>query len=139
MKIFVSGQITDLKNVREVQEKLKTAGHLITHDWTRNETGEKMLSSDEAKLADVRETGKRARLDIQGVVDADAYVICTDNSSSEAGKGMYAELGAALALNVTQGKPKVYLLGAMNHMSVFYFHPSVERLGSTDELLEKLS
>src|SRR6187549_366325 len=124
MKVFVSGQITDLENVREVQEKLKAVGHTITHDWTRNETGEKMLSSDEAKLADVQETGRRAQLDIQGVVDADAYVICTDNVSPESGKGMYAELGAALALNVTQGKPNVYLLGAMNHMSVFYFHPS---------------
>ncbi len=139
MKIFVSGQITDLDNVRAVQDRLRAEGHEITHDWTRNETGDKMLASNEAKLANLEETGRRAQLDIQGVVDADAYVICTDNNAPKAGKGMYAELGAALALNVTQSKPKVYLLGSMNHMSVFYFHPSVQKLSSVDELIEKLS
>jgi hypothetical protein len=51
---------------------------------------------------------------------------------------MYAELGAALALNVTAAAPKIYLLGAMNHMSVFYFHPSVTRLNSTDALIKAL-
>lgn len=136
MKIFVSGQITDLDNVRSVQKRLIEAGHEITHDWTRNETGDKMLGDNEAKLADVQETGRRAKLDIKGVVDCDAYVVCTDNA--KVGKGMYAELGAALALNVTNGRPKVYLVGSMNHMTVFYFHPSVERLDSVDELLVKL-
>ncbi len=136
MKIFVSGQITDLDNVRTVQKRLIEAGHEITHDWTRNETGDKMLAGDEAKLADITETGKRAELDIQGVVNCDVYVACTDNT--KAGKGMYAELGAALALNITVQSPKVYILGSLNHMSVFYFHPSVVRLNSIDELIEAL-
>jgi hypothetical protein len=137
MKIFVSGQITDIDNVRSVQQQLLDAGHKITHDWTRNETGDKMLAGNEAKLADIEETGRRAELDIQGVIDCDAYVICTDNT--KAGKGMYAELGAALALNVTTQWPKIYLLGAMNHMSVFYFHPSIERLDSVEELITALA
>lgn len=136
MKIFVSGQITDLDNVRTVQQRLIEAGHEITHDWTRNETGDKMLAGDEAKLADIKETGRRAELDIQGVIDCDAYVLCTDNT--KAGKGMYAELGAALALNVTTRRPKIYMLGSLNHMSVFYFHPSVVRLDSVEELVEAL-
>lgn len=136
MKIFVSGQITDLNNVRLVQNRLREQGHTITHDWTRSETGDKMLNGDAAKLADIEETSRRARLDIQGVLDADAYVICTDNSKS--GKGMYVELGAALALNVMNMTPKVYLLGDLNHMSVFYFHPSVVRLNYLEELIERL-
>jgi hypothetical protein len=136
MKIFVSGQITDLDNVRMVQSTLVAAGHTITHDWTRNETGDKMLAGDAAKLADIAETGRRAELDIQGVIDCDAYVACTSND--KAGKGMYAELGAALALNSTTSSPKIYLLGPLNHMSVFYFHPSVVRLDSVDELIQAL-
>ena len=135
-KIFVSGQITDLDNVRTVQQRLIEAGHVITHDWTRNETGDKMLAGNEAKLANIHETGRRAELDIQGVVDCDVYVVCTDNT--KAGKGMYAELGAALALNVTRQSPKILMLGSRNHMSVFYFHPSVVRLDSIDELIEAL-
>jgi len=137
MKIFVSGQITDLDNVRIVQQRLIEEGHEITHDWTRNETGDKMLAGDAAKLADIHETGRRAELDIQGVIDCEAYVVCTDNTKS--GKGMYAELGAALALNVTTQSPKIYMLGALNHMSVFYFHPSVVHLNSIDELIKALN
>jgi hypothetical protein len=76
-------------------------------------------------------------LDIQGVIDSDAYVICTDNT--KAGKGMYAELGSALTLNAINQVPKIYLLGAMNHMSVFYFHPVVKRLDSLDELVDELN
>lgn len=133
MKIFVSGQITDLDNVRTVQQRLIEEGHEITHDWTRNETGDKMLAGDAAKLANIQETARRAELDIQGVIDCDAYVVCTDNA--KVGKGMYAELGAALALNVTTESPKIYALGALNHMSVFYFHRSVIRLSSVDELV----
>ena len=136
MHIFVSGQITDLEHVRSIQQKLIDAGHTITHDWTLSETGDKMLASNAAKLANIEETGRRAALDIQGVVDCDAYVICTNNT--KAGKGMYAELGAALALNVTTTRPKIYLLGSMNHMSVFYFHPSVERVNSVEELIAAL-
>lgn len=136
MKIFVSGQITDLDNVRSVQDKLRVEGHTITHDWTHNETGDKMLDGDEAKLSNLEETGKRALMDIQGVVDCEVYVICTDNS--KAGKGMYAELGAALALHAKNQIPRIYLLGAMNHMSVFYFHPAVIRLSSIEDLIHEL-
>ncbi|HSH18526.1 MAG TPA: hypothetical protein VK978_04010 [Candidatus Saccharimonadales bacterium] len=137
MKIFVSGQINDIANVRNVQQKLIQAGHNITHDWTRNETGDKMLASPEDKLKDPAETGRRAELDIDGVINADAYVICTDNQ--ECGKGMYVELGAALALNRTTGKPKVFLVGKMNHMSVFYFHPAVRRFNTVEEVIEQLT
>jgi hypothetical protein len=137
MKIFVSGQITDLDNVRTVQRRLIDEGHEITHDWTRNETGDKMLAGDAAKLANIRETSRRAELDIQGVIDCDVYVVCTDNV--KAGKGMYVELGAALALNVVTESPKIYALGALNHMSVFYFHRSVIRLSSVDELVATLN
>ncbi|MBL8158867.1 hypothetical protein JNJ66_00205 [Candidatus Saccharibacteria bacterium] len=137
MKVFVSGQITDISSVRAVQQALVDAGHTITHDWTRNETGDRMLGSVEDKLRDTEETGRRAQLDIQGVVECDAYVICTDNASS--GKGMYVELGAALALNVTHGTPLIFLIGQMNHMSVFYFHPAVMRMKTVDEVIRYLN
>lgn len=137
MKIFVSGQITDLENVRSVQNRIISEGHDITHDWTRNETGEKMLAGDEAKLSNLVETGRRADLDIQGVVTADVYVACTDNKKP--GKGMYVELGAALALNSVNNTPRVCIIGALNHMSIFYFHPAVERFSTVDEFIKSLS
>jgi len=137
MKIFVSGQILDTVYVHSVQKRLRDAGHKITHDWTVNETGEKMLATIEDKLKDVTETSRRAQLDIDGVINADAYVICTNNTT--AGKGMYVELGAALALYETRGKPRIFVLGEMQHMTVFYFHPAVTHVKTIDELIKQLA
>ena len=136
MKIFVSGQIEDIEYVRKVQSEFIEAGHEITHDWTTNETGAKMLGSREAKLGDPEESKKRATNDINGVVNSDVYVICTDNEN--VGKGMYVEIGAALGLHTKFNTPKIYLLGAMNHMSIFYLHPSVMQVNSVDDILRSL-
>ena len=96
-KIFVSGQIGDIPVVQRVQAALMAAGHEITHDWTRNEGGSKMLVGQQTKFDQAAESARRATNDMNGVVESDVYVICTDNE--KAGKGMYVELGGALALN----------------------------------------
>lgn len=113
-------------------ERVKRAGHEIIHDWTVTDM---FLGSRSAKLKDPRETGLRAAKDISGVVDCDVYVLSSDNE--EVGKGMYVELGAALALNEATGRPKVYVIGKMNHMSVFYFHPAVVHKESIDQVLSE--
>ena len=136
MKVFVSGQIGDIDNVRVVQDALRQVGHEITHDWTRNEAGDKMLIGRQAKLDNPEETAKRAVFDINGVLDADAYVICTNNESQ--GKGMYVELGTAIAMAESRKGLKIYLLGEMNHMTIFYLHPKVGRVESVEALLENL-
>lgn len=136
MKIFVSGQINDIENVRQVQNALIDAGHTITHDWTRNESGDKMLAGREAKLQNTQESARRAKLDIDGVLDADAYIICTDNE--RLGRGMYVELGAAIALLERTGNPRIFLIGEMNHLSIFYLHGAICRVASVEELVDKI-
>ncbi len=137
MNIFVSGQIEDLEYVRSVQAALKIAGHIITHDWTINEGGAKMLGSREDKLNNREEAARRASNDLSGVVDSDVYVICTNNQNM--GRGMYVELGAALALNEKIGTPQVFLVGEMNHMSIFYLHPAIKHIATVDELINSIS
>jgi nucleoside 2-deoxyribosyltransferase-like protein len=137
MKIFVSGQINDLHNVRTVQQAFIKSGHTITHDWTSNETGAKMLETPQDKLRNREEASNRASKDIRGVINCDAYVICTDNA--DCGKGMYVELGAALALAKTKGSPQIFLVGKMNHMSVFYFHPLVRRVDTIESVIKELA
>lgn len=136
MKIFVSGQIEDIEYVRKVQNEFVKAGHEITHDWTTNETGAQMLSSREAKLENLEESKKRATNDINGVVNSDVYVICTNNE--KVGKGMYVEIGAALGLNAKFDSPKIFLLGPLNHMTIFYLHPAVQYVDSVDDILKLL-
>lgn len=134
MKVFVSGQINDTEFVRSVQEALIEVGHVITHDWTETDV---FLGSSKSKLNNPIESGLRAKKDIQGVIDADVYVLCSSNK--DVGKGMYVELGAALALKQSY-RPNlmIFILGDMNHLSVFYLHSSVVHVFSVKELLEKL-
>lgn len=134
MKFFVSGQINDANKIQSLMNEFVVAGHEITHDWTVTDV---FLGSSEAKLKDPTETGLRAAKDISGVVDCDVYVLSSDNQ--DVGKGMHVELGAALALNQITGKPKVYIVGKMNHMSVFYFHPSVVRKENMGQVLSEVN
>ncbi len=129
MKVFVSGRISETELANEAQALFKAAGMKITHDWTKSDAiGD--------KLENETESGLRAKRDIEGVVDADIYVLLSHNES--AGKGMYAELGAALALNQIHGAPQVYIVGPMNHLSIFYLHPTVRRFDTIDEVISDI-
>ena len=130
MKFFISGQINDIANVRAVMRSVQEAGHEITHDWTQTDT---FLGGAEDKLANKHESGIRAAKDIQGVLDSDMYVLVSHNK--EVGKGMYVELGAALALYESSGKPSVYIIGPMNHLSVFYLHPAVIHRNTIEDVV----
>lgn len=133
MKVFVSGQLDETEEVRRVFGLIKSAGHTITHDWTSTDG---YLSSSESKLANREESGRRAQADIQGVLDCDMYILLSDNKN--AGKGMYVELGAALALQQSGKDIKVFVVGAMNHLTLFYLHPNVIHETSIESVLTHL-
>jgi hypothetical protein len=130
MKIFISGQLNDAENIQALMAEVRRAGHQVTHDWTRTDA---FLGGRDAKLTNSAESGKRAENDIQGVLDSDVYVLASNNE--QVGKGMYVELGAALALHQAQGKPLVYIIGKMNHLSVFYLHPAVRHAETLADVL----
>lgn len=135
MKIFISGQIDDAQNVRELFKKVEAKGHTITHDWTATDT---FLGSKQDKLSNTEESGRRAQADIQGVIDSEVYVLSSSNEN--AGKGMYVELGAALALAQAHpdGNRKIYIIGPLNHMSIFYLHPLVKRFESIEDVIGEI-
>lgn len=129
MKVFVSGQIGEKGRVRQAFAKLSEAGAQVTHDWTQtDDLSDKLAASDES--------GRRAAKDIDGIVDSDVYVLLSNNVN--VGKGMYAELGAALALNQLRGRPDVYVVGRMNHLSIFYLHPAVRQRASLDDVIGEI-
>lgn len=114
MKAFVSGQLNEKVRIRAAYDQLAKAGIEVTHDWTTTDN-----IGDYS--ANAREAGYRAKLDVQGVIEADVYILLTDNQIC--GKGMYVELGAALALASISGSPAVCIVGPRNHESIFYYHP----------------
>ncbi len=126
MKVFVSGQISEKHKIKFVYSRLREAGFEITHDWT---------CTDDLAVCDkfTKEAEIRAAKDIEGVCNADFYVIITDNETC--GKGMYVELGAALALS-TIGRPiPIYVLGPKNHPSIFYSHPRCINMETLDSCI----
>lgn len=129
VKVFVSGQIDEKEAVQLAYKTLENAGFRVTHDWTMTDP---LIDRD----AQRDEAGHRASLDITGVVEADVYILMSDNK--KAGKGMYVELGAALALQERLGTPDVYVVGPMNHMSIFYLHPRVKHRESIEDVIEEL-
>jgi len=133
VKVFVSGQLGEIAEVRRVFALLKDAGHTITHDWTSTDG---FLDTPRAKLDNKPESARRAEADIQGVLDCDVYILLSDNKS--VGKGMYVELGAALALKQSGKDIRVFVVGPMNHLTLFYLHPDVTHFLTIESLLEQI-
>lgn len=130
MKVFVSAQLNDAPCARRLYRRLIESGHTITHDWTMTDSirGSYRNHSMEAR--------RRAALDIDGVLAAEAYVILTDNH--DCGKGMYVELGAALA-ETSRGKLRhVAIVGRKNHESIFYYHPALRHFENIEDYLKDL-
>jgi hypothetical protein len=54
------------------------------------------------------------------------------------GRGMFVELGAALARAQRGELAHVVIVGEIRHESVFYFHPVVRRVARVQDWLEHL-
>lgn len=55
------------------------------------------------------------------------------------GRGMFVELGAALARCRDGDLEHLVVIGPIKHQSVVYHHPSVSRVATVNELLDGLT
>ncbi|MQW77404.1 hypothetical protein GHK92_16135 [Nocardioides sp. dk4132] len=132
MKIYVAGPLTDIAAVQAVQAAVMAAGHELALDWTQglDATFVEDYGSDLALSASL------AADDLEAVLTADAVLVVM---SDEEGKGMFVELGAALARAHRGELQHVVLLGPIRQESVFYFHPAVQRMTAVDEWLASIA
>jgi len=129
LKVYVAARWHEKARVKELHAKLKELGYGITHDWTEHKEIRPYLQN-----LDMANT--YANVDMQGVIAADIFVLLTH---AEIGAGSAGELGAAIALTLTQGKPKIYVVGEHIEHNLFYYHPKVERLASIENLVASLA
>ncbi|HZW43047.1 MAG TPA: hypothetical protein VFF32_01465 [Dermatophilaceae bacterium] len=129
MKIYVAGPLADVATVKAVQSAVVTAGHELTLDWTND------ASLVEHYGAQLDVSGRLAQEDLNAVMAADAVLVI---ASKHDGRGMFVELGAALARAQRGELAHVVVVGEMWHESVFYFHPAVQRVASIEAWLEDL-
>lgn len=128
MQIYVAAKYTDKPKVKEIQQHLKEAGHEITHDWTLHQDIRPF--KDNADLAEYY-----AIRDLDGVRNADVFIFLINQALST---GCATELGAALMLNLTFGKPDIFLIGNDLQNNLFYYHPNVMKCADIEDLLAKL-
>ena len=129
MKFYVASSIKNKDSVQDVFDDLKAKGHEVTTDWTL--TDDIPEEERSCKRDYLRSIAKR---DFEGIRECDIFVLLSKPSE---GRSMYVELGLALAMHETIGKPSVFVVGRDNNESVFYFHPAVQCVGSLDKVLVK--
>jgi hypothetical protein len=126
LKFYIAAKFDERKEeVESLIKFLESKGHTVTCDWTKHKPIKPY--KDNQKLAREYSTA-----DITGVSDSDIFIIL----SSANLRGAFAEFGAAIESNVKTGKPKIYAVGEHNTISVFYFHPSIIRVDSIEDVLK---
>jgi hypothetical protein len=130
MKFYVASGIKNKEEVQRVFERLIAAGHEITADWTL--TDDIPEGSRDESSEYIRSLAKR---DFEGIRECDVFVLI---SYPREGRSMYVELGVALSMLETSGRPRVFIVGPLNNESVFYYHPLVTRIEGWNELIEEV-
>jgi hypothetical protein len=130
MRFYIASYVGERQRTQEVQSRLRSLGHEITVDWTAFPG----VPSEE-RNARPDEVGAIALRDLDGVVQAEVFVLL---AGVPEGRAKYAELGAAIMSAVQTGKPRIYVLGDDPVHSVFFFHPTVQRMTSLDDVLNDI-
>ncbi|MGG1631183.1 nucleoside 2-deoxyribosyltransferase [Rossellomorea sp. NRS-1567] len=122
MKFYVASSFHNIKQVRDVNERLKIKGYIHTYDWTQNGRA--------STLEELKKIGEEER---QAIIESDLILVLLPG-----GKGSHVELGIALGLN-----KRVILYSPCNEVSdfdqttTFYHLPEVEVCtGTVEELVD---
>lgn len=132
VKIYVAGPLADLPQVQSVQHAVVAAGHELSLDWSRGP--DVVLADDYGSVPDV--SAQLASEDLDAVLTADAVLVI---ASRHDGRGMFVELGAALARALRLELDHVVVIGQIHHESVFYYHPVVQRWSTVEDWLASLA
>jgi len=122
--VYVAASFEETTQVRALYALLRNAGHAITHDWTHESSEGKTDDELAAYLNDCAEA------DLVGVEECDVLVLLPHKR----GKGMYVELGFALA-----AEKDVICIGDVDEFSCIFFRlDEIIWIKDTSELLAAL-
>ena len=127
MKFYIASRVKNREQVKQIHKKLERLDHQITSTWVNEKN---IIPYDQNSKA----SEKRAIQCITESANCDVFILLSDRE----GAGMYTELGAAIQSNAKNNKPKIYVIGKCLNRSMFFFHPSVKRLSTFEEVLEDL-
>ena len=93
------------------------------------------MSFAEGFANQIDRSARMAGEELDAVIAADAVLVV---ASQHDGRGMFVELGIALARASRGDLDHVVLIGEIHHESVFYFHPLVQRVATVEDWLVQL-
>lgn len=141
MRFYCAGAAVEIERAKKVIAALRGAGHTCTHDWTVQVEEELRLypGRKETELPD-EICAKHARADLDGVRDADFYVLVAPNGR---GRGSWVELGYALAMidfaaRFAERPLVVYVIGPYARDSIFTRLATTIFQGDDDKALDAL-
>lgn len=104
MKIYIAAAFPEKETVKELQILCKKRGHTLSGDWTKHKL---VKPYEENKTL----SKKYAKEDLNNVRNCDIFILL---SNKEGSTGAHVELGAALALSMEKGTPKVYVIESIS-------------------------
>lgn len=127
MKFYIVARFGLKDEVRRIYKLLQDKGHKITLDWTQQEAIKPNIENQDLSK-------EYSIASVDGVIESDVFILI----SSDAGSGIYVELGTAISEHLKTGRPKIYVVGEHTARTLFYFHPSVNRRKTVEEVFEEL-
>jgi hypothetical protein len=127
-KIYIASRYRHKVLVKKLLENLEKRGYISVTSWVDGKDIPKPYSLD---VEGARDEAINAT---DGSNSCDVFVLISD----EQGTWMYTELGIALGRAARGEKVAIYVVGEHGANSVFSYHPAVEWLKSTQELLKIL-
>ena len=126
-KVYIAGKWANKKEMKNKINIVKKMGFIITHDWTTNET----LTRSHKEL------GHYAKLDIDGVTNADILIAVMDDPLY-AYRGSFTEIGCALGQNK---RVIIYCpyKKSLCKTNCFYHHPLVTEVDEWNKVLDYMT
>src|SRR4030043_1707448 len=126
LEFYIAGDFKQRDQIREIMAEIEGMGHRIVYDWT-----------DHLPIKPYEENQELARKyaeeDHQAAANCDVFVLFPGESG---GTTRFSELG--MAINSRKVK-RIFVVGPGDNRSVSFFDPKIERLKSTEELIEIIS
>lgn len=129
MKAYVAGKFERKDEVHKIYDKLEEIGINVAYDWTKH-NGVKPYKDNQEQCRTYSEN------EINGIIDSDIFIFLSN--PERAGTTLMMELGAAIALSKSRGKPKVYAIGECTDTSPWFFNENVTRANVLEDIIESL-
>ena len=114
MKFFVTGRSSNIEEIKRTMNQVIEKGHEISLDWTVFPMVKPYKENKDL-------AGQFAVAQVEGIAASDVYILLAHCD----GTGVFAELGAALALAQLHGKLIVYGVSSDIPEAMFHYHPAI--------------